>query len=949
MEFFLNLVENDDLKILEISFEKAGVAIAHVDVHGKWIRVNQQFCDFLGYTKEELYHKTFQEITYTQDLENDLTYAKTLYSGESDSFSIDKRYIHKSGYPLWANLTATAIRDEYGNIKFFIAVVKDIISQMALKESRHTLKYMLKMSPIAVKIATIEPSGVLFSNLAYSKLIHEETSDVLGKNPRDYYMNPSEYDEIIENIKNQQVIYNRLIKLCIKNNILWVLASYMTINFDGQECILGWFYDITEQINSKEALEQISVSLKRDQLFLQTLIESMPIPIFYKDRDGIYLGTNNLFLKLLNFKSEDIIGKTVFDYAPYEIALKYQEKDQELLDNPKDIQIYEFIAANKKTGKQLNMIFYKKVYYDENNNIAGIIGSALDITQQKETETLLRHQKDELETIFNLSRDGIAILDMETKFLEFNDSYLTLTGFTREELLKLSCFDLTAPQDRERAQDAMNTTVENGHLEGFEKTCIVKDGKYITINMSLALMPDKKRILISTKDVTDIKKHEKQLEYIAHYDPLTGLPNRILKTDRLRQAMLQVDRKNSHIAILYLDLDGFKEVNDTYGHNVGDQLLVHISSQMKKMLREGDTLSRLGGDEFVAIITELDDISLALPLVKRLLEAASRAVVIEEHLIKVSASIGVTFFPQNDEVDGDQLIRQADQAMYEAKQFGKNRYHIFDPAHDKNIRVHHENIEHIDEALQKDEFILYYQPKVNMKTGEIVGAEALIRWNHPKKGLIMPMEFLPIIEEHTLAITLGEWVINTALQQIQEWKKIGLHLHVSVNISAKQLLQLNFIERLQEISSHYTPDVIASLEMEILETSALEDVVKAADVVDRCKKMGIIFSLDDFGTGYSSLSYLRRLPVATLKIDQSFVRNMLDDSDDMAILEGIIGLAGAFKKNVIAEGVETIEHGRYLIHLGCNFAQGYAIARPMPAKEFLQWREKWSDMSTLFQ
>ena len=524
-----------------------------------------------------------------------------------------------------------------------------------------------------------------------------------------------------------------------------------------------------------------------------------------------------------------------------------------------------------------------------------------------------------------------------------------MTGFTREELLGTSCVALTAPEDMESAKEVLKTVLENGFIESYEKTCLVKDNKRLIINMSASLMPDKQRFLISVKDITDMKKYEKQLEYVAHYDPLTGLPNRVLKSDRLHQAILQVNRKGGYLAVVYLDLDGFKEVNDKYGHGVGDQLLVGVSLRMKNALREGDTLARLGGDEFVAIIADMADTTIAIPVVQRLLDAASQPIIIDEKIINVTASIGVSFYPQeNENVDGDQLIRQADQAMYLAKQSGKNKYHIFDSEHDKDIRIQHENLERIYQALKENEFELYYQPKVNMKTGEIVGAEALIRWNHPENGLVPPLDFLPLIEEHKLSVDIGEWVINTALKQINEWKKIGFALHVSVNIGALQLLQGDFLERLKLILSAYPVDIASLLEIEILETSALENVAGAAHIVNECRAMGIHFSLDDFGTGYSSLSYLKRIPVATLKIDQSFVRDMLDDADDLAILEGIIGLAGAFKRGVIAEGVETVEQGKYLLKLGCDLAQGYAIARPMPVSQFMRWREKWLSESDIF-
>ena len=309
--------------------------------------------------------------------------------------------------------------------------------------------------------------------------------------------------------------------------------------------------------------------------------------------------------------------------------------------------------------------------------------------------------------------------------------------------------------------------------------------------------------------------------------------------------------------------------------------------------------------------------------------------------LQVSASLGITFYPQAQDIEADQLLRQADQAMYQAKVAGKNRYQLFDAAKDNNLRCHHESLKRIRSALEQGEFVLYYQPKVNMRSGKVIGAEALIRWQHPQRGLLAPAEFLPVIEDHPLAVDVGEWVISTALHQIRQWQAAGFELPVSVNIGARQLQQHDFVERLQALLKAHPQVSPSQLEIEVLETSALEDVTQVSQVIKECATMGVRFALDDFGTGYSSLTYLKRLRVATLKIDQSFVRDMLDNPDDLAILKGVIDLATTFKREVIAEGVETIAHGTALLHLGCELAQGYGIARPMPADRFPDWTANW--------
>ena len=441
-------------------------------------------------------------------------------------------------------------------------------------------------------------------------------------------------------------------------------------------------------------------------------------------------------------------------------------------------------------------------------------------------------------------------------------------------------------------------------------------------------------------DVTEKKEHQNQLERIAHYDTLTNLPNRMLLADRLEQAMLHCKREQKSLAVGFLDLDGFKAVNDKYGHEIGDDLLVNLTHRMKTVLREVDTLARIGGDEFVVVLGDLENTSDCEPVLARLLQVISNPIIINDIELQVSASIGVTLYPQDDG-DADQLLRHADQAMYIAKQAGKNRYHLFDIAHDEAAKTHRESIEGIRDALSKDEFVLYYQPKVNMRSGAVIGAEALIRWQHPERGLVPPIMFLPIIENHQLSVDVGNWVIKTALRQISDWQKIGLNIPVSVNVSARQLLQDDFGATLAEhLAAH--PDVNPNmLELEILETSALGDITQVSELMRACNALGVYFALDDFGTGYSSLTYLKRLPANTLKIDQSFIRDMTDNADDLAIVQGIVALARAFGREVIAEGVETIAHGTLLLQLGCEMGQGYGIARPMPAGDFPNWAKTW--------
>ena len=466
------------------------------------------------------------------------------------------------------------------------------------------------------------------------------------------------------------------------------------------------------------------------------------------------------------------------------------------------------------------------------------------------------------------------------------------------------------------------------------------------VSIEATLAPDRLSCNAVVTDITTLKAQQRQLEHIAHYDLLTKLPNRVLLADRLQHAMTQCQRRGRTLAVAYLDLDGFKEVNDQYGHSVGDDLLVILANRMKLALREGDTLARIGGDEFVAVLVDLERMQDATPVLIRLLQSASAPVAMVGAALQVSASIGVTIYPE-DASDAEQLLRHADQAMYQAKQAGRNRYHIFDVHHDVEQQNRHENIARIQRALMQHEFVLHYQPKINMRTGEVIGLEALIRWQHPERGLLLPAEFLPITENHPLSVEIGEWVLETALAQMSAWHASGQDMAVSVNIAAHQLQQANFVSRLAAMLAAHPELEHRLLELEVLETSALQNMAQVSDIMQACHALGVSFALDDFGTGYSSLTYLKHLPADLLKIDQSFVSGMLADADDRAIVEGVIGLVHAFHREVIAEGVETSAHGDLLLKLGCELAQGYGIARPMPAVDvpgwLALWKQKWSN------
>ncbi len=448
------------------------------------------------------------------------------------------------------------------------------------------------------------------------------------------------------------------------------------------------------------------------------------------------------------------------------------------------------------------------------------------------------------------------------------------------------------------------------------------------------------RIADMAFDFIERKQAERQIKFMAYNDVLTGLPNRQLLADRLRQAARTNRRSDSLMAVCYMDLDGFKAVNDRFGHEAGDRLLAELAARLQAELREDDTLARLGGDEFAIILSGLGTIYHGEEIVQRVLEQVAQPFEIEANRMHISASVGMTFYP-HDDVDPDTLLRHADQAMYKAKNSGKNTYRLFDPIEDQKVHARRQALEDFERAINNSELVLYYQPRIHLDGGKLAGVEALVRWQHPQQGLLPPGRFLPSIEETPLEIALDEWVMKTALDQHMLWREQGMMLPVSVNLSPRHIQQRNFPDYLSRLLSAYPDDIAGQLELEVLETGAIGDTTLVSEVMNACAELGVQFSLDDFGTGYSSLTYFHRLPISILKVDQNFVRAMLTEPQDQDIVEGVLRLADALNRPVVAEGVENIELGFMLLQLGCQYAQGYGIAKPMPAEEVPGWSEQW--------
>ncbi|QEL55693.1 PAS domain S-box protein [Chromobacterium paludis] len=577
---------------------------------------------------------------------------------------------------------------------------------------------------------------------------------------------------------------------------------------------------------------------------------------------------------------------------------------------------------------------------DETGAPMMMAGTHTDITERK----VFEQAQKEAAAVFASSYEGILMVSPDGFITKVNQAFTRITGYSAEDVVGRKPSILSSGQQPESFYEELWRSLHGHDFWRGELWNRRKNGELYAELLSISVVRDEhgevQHYIGIFSDITQLKQHEAELDRVAHFDPLTGVPNRRLLSDRLRQAIVRASRSGKSCAVCFLDLDGFKTVNDQYGHEMGDQLLIGVSSHLKSVLRGGDTLARLGGDEFVVLLSDIEAADECVLVLDRILEAVAQPVAIGSAAISVTASVGVSLYPQ-DNADPDTLLRHADQAMYVAKESGKNRYQLFDPESDRKAQEHRQFLELLRQALERNEFALFYQPMVDLVDGEIMGMEALIRWRHPQRGLLAPAEFLPHLRGHELESAFGDWVLDAALKQASKWAEAGHPLRISTNVSPSYLHGGDFCAKLAAALSHYPNVAPDHVELEVQE-SAQADVEKTIATLQQCRGLGVRFALDDFGTGYASLNYLRRLPVDTLKIDNSFVHGMLVSIDDRRTVEGVIQLAGIFERRAVAEGVETLPHAALLRRLGCRYAQGYGIARPMEAEAVSGWCRRWS-------
>lgn len=682
--------------------------------------------------------------------------------------------------------------------------------------------------------------------------------------------------------------------------------------------------DITEFIKPPEDLEGGAK--------LQAIFDNTPASVWLLGPDGKLRFANRAFCATLGVSAERLLEAGHYrEVMPHDIAEQFLASDRECL--AQDEPHLSRITMPFADGKQ-HILEITRVKVHENAKLAtGVIGIAMDVT-----ECAYTGMKHELAgKVFDNMSEAIIVTDDQNNIVSVNSAFSRITGYSDEEVIGKNPRLLSSGlQSKEFYDQLWNTLLEKGHWHG-ELWNRRKGGEFYPQQLTIDVIRDESgrvthHMAVST-DISERINAQERIQYLASHDPLTGLPNRTMLMDRLQQSLNIAERNGQQVAVIFIDLDHFKTINDTLGHATGDKLLCKVAERLRMTIRQIDTVSRLGGDEFVVILPELDGPDGAARVTHTILETMRHPIEFEDFQLHVTPSIGIAMYPR-DGKDINDLTKSADNAMYHAKHGGRNTYRFFSSEMNVLVQERFEIETALHNALSRNELDLYYQPQVSSKTGKIVGAEALMRWHHPERGLLMPAEFIGIAENSGLIVPMGRWALEEACRQHVVWRDAGYPLRISVNLSVRQF-QLEDLPEMVMGILHASGMEPKYLELEITEGALLDDTVNIAEKLEKLAKLGVTIALDDFGTGYSSLNYLRRYPINILKIDQCFVKNIDTDKTNYAITKTIIDLAQALNISTVAEGVEDAAQELTLQGLGCQTMQGYYNGRPTPADEFI--------------
>lgn len=873
-----------------------------------------------------------------------------------------------------------------GNETQWVGVARDLVVpdttqlkkvQDDLKISRERLQTIISTAPLVV-FALDENGNFTLSEGSGLEVLNLKPGQVVGRSALEMYR---EYPDLIQHLR--RALKGETFSATVQIAKLWYHTHYTPLldengTFKG---VTGISVDLTEQKRMEEALHQrmefeklittlsshfINLSIEKIDGGIQNSLDSI----------GRFIGADRAMLFLSQgdkleqptyqwFSSAETTGEpwvpnTFLSEYPWfsEKILRHEVIHVESPDElpPQASAERRFLIARKVNsvvvipiftgGRSAGFLSFSttrspKRWSLEDIALFTITGEMLtSALERKNAELALRGSEDKFRELFNNANDAIFLFGISQegvigKFVEVNDRACHKTGFTRAELLQMTPYDMAAPEDINDMPKLFKKLVEQGHVT-YEKASVSKDGYKIPfeVNSHVFTWNGQKMAQAIARDVSERKRAEETIRRQAYYDILTNLPNRTLFKDRLEQAMKTAHRNKQPLCVMMLDLDRFKTINETLGHQIGDKLLIGVADRLLSILADNGTIARFGGDEFTLLLPQVNQVEEATQHAQRIIETLASPFKLDGHELHVTTSIGMAFYPADGE-NPEVLLKNSETAMYRAKEQGRNNFQLY--ASIMNVSAFKQLLmeNSLRRALEKQEFVVYLQPQIDLITRRMVGAEALVRWQHPDLGLVFPTEFIGLAEETGLIVPIGDWVLERVCKLGQQWKLKGLpSVCISVNLSARQFQQRNLVSRIAQIldSTGLDPDYLG---LEITESIAMKNADFTISALNELKKMGVHFSLDDFGTGYSSLSYLKRFPMETLKIDRSFVRDITTDPNDAAIVQAVIALAHSLKLKVVAEGVETEGQLTFLQNHGCDQVQGYYFSHPLSEENFL--------------
>ena len=886
-------------------------AVIVVDMEGMIRVVNRAACSLLGYTEIDLRGSHIRRILQR---EQNLTTGQLLNSLGVLEHAMGWRTIDGATIDVLAS--SSFLRSEEGRPIGVVYVASDFRerkrAEEALRESEHRYRTLFELNPLPMWVYDLQTLQFTAVNDAAVKHYGYTQDEFLQMKITD--IRPAEDVPLVlaslDTLEARRGPNHYRHKKKDGTIIDVEITSFEFISA-GKRARMVIAQDITER---KRAEEELRKSEER----YRELFENAHDLVYTHDLEGRVTSMNFAGERILGYTRDELMGMRISDIVMPEHLEHGLDQMRRKLSGETQATFYE-LDVRAKDGHRVSLELSTRLITRDGQPI-GVQGIGRDVTDRKANEARYR-------VLFERNLAGVYRTTVDGRILDCNEACARIFGYgSRDDFVDQAATDFYSdPAERERVVQMLRA---QGSLMNTELRLRRRDGSVVWVLENVSLLDD--NILEGTIiDITDRKHAQEQMEYQAYHDALTSLPNRALFRDRITVALAHAKRAGRLAAVMFLDLDQFKLVNDTLGHTVGDRLLQAIGSRLVNCVRGEDTVARMGGDEFTILLADLSDRRGASAVAQKVLEAVRHPVQVAEHELYVTTSIGIAVFP-DDGADAESLLKNADRAMYRAKEVGRDNFQYVTTRHDRDARLILERSLH--HALERNEFEVHYQPMVEIATGRMAGAEALVRWRHPEHGLMQPEEFIPVAEETTLIVPLGAWVLRTACTQMKAWHDSGHPwLRIAVNLSPRQFQDQELVTTVEQILSDtgFPPTL---LDLEITESTAMQNAELSLQILNRLKEMGIRISIDDFGTGYSSLSYLKRFPIDTVKIDQDFVRDL--SKDDTAIISAVISMARALNLRIIAEGVETEEQLAFLRREQCSEMQGFLFSEPLSAEDF---------------